>query len=280
MLTRRSFTRGFGMMAACGCALPDFVTTALAQGMSDASPTARGTILIKNAAVISMDQKLGVMPRADVLVRDGVIEAVGENLADPAAEIIDAQDMIVIARLFRHALSHVECTRPELSRGRFRILSGQGGNRQPFLGGRFYNSIMLAMAELANNVSRPCTTGRILCARPRMQMPNFGRTGTSRIRARYSYGHIDGLARDVPLDFKDIERVRSEWSAQNRRSRGLVHLGVNLRGVGQATEEIFHRDVAATKERKLAIAVHAGQTPPNRMSAADYEKRGYIGRIS
>ena len=30
-------------------------------------------------------------------------------------------------------------------------------------------------------------------------------------RARYAYGHIDGLDGDQPLDFSDIDRVRREW---------------------------------------------------------------------
>jgi cytosine/adenosine deaminase-related metal-dependent hydrolase len=40
---------------------------------------------------------------------------------------------------------------------------------------------------------------------------------------------------------------------------------------------VFHEDVVRAMEHKLAIAVHAGQTPPNTMSALDFEKRGYLG---
>ena len=58
----------------------------------------------------------------------------------------------------------------------------------------------------------------------------------SMLRARYAYGHIDGLARDTPLDFTDIERVRGEWFGSSSPFGGLVHLGVNLRGIGQAAE--------------------------------------------
>ena len=41
---------------------------------------ARGNYLIKNGAVITVDPALGVLPRADVHVRDGRIEAVGPDL--------------------------------------------------------------------------------------------------------------------------------------------------------------------------------------------------------
>ena len=57
---------------------------------------ARGNYLIKNGAVITVDPALGVLPRADVHVRDGRIEAIGPDLTAAGAETIDATDMIVM----------------------------------------------------------------------------------------------------------------------------------------------------------------------------------------
>ena len=57
---------------------------------------ARGNYLIKNGAVITVDPALGVLPRADVHVRNGRIEAIGPDLAAAGAEMIDATDMIVM----------------------------------------------------------------------------------------------------------------------------------------------------------------------------------------
>jgi cytosine/adenosine deaminase-related metal-dependent hydrolase len=278
MLTRRSFARGFGLAAACGCAMPsDFIVNAVAQGMSDASPTTRGTILIKNGAVISMDAKIGVLPRADVLVRNGVIESVAENLSDPAAEIIDAQDMIVMPGFVdTHYHMWSALGRNYLADG-FEYFPAKAATAKHFSEEDFYNSIMLAMAELANNGVTTVHNWAHNVRSPAHADAELRAHRDSRLRGRYSYGHIDGLARDVPLEFNDIERVRNQWFSAKSPFEGLVHLGVNLRGIGQATDEIFHRDVAASKERKLAISVHAGQAPPNRMSAADYEKRGYLG---
>ena len=45
---------------------------------------------------MTVDPNLGTLPRADVLVRDGRIEAIGPDLAAAAAETIDAADMIVM----------------------------------------------------------------------------------------------------------------------------------------------------------------------------------------
>ncbi|HEY8580245.1 MAG TPA: amidohydrolase family protein [Beijerinckiaceae bacterium] len=277
MLTRRSLTKAFGLAtAACGCGVPlGFMAQAVAQDAP--APAARGVVLIKNAAVISMDPKIGVLPRADVLVRNGVIEAVAENLSAPGAEIIDAQDMIVTPGFVdTHYHMWSALGRNYLADG-FEYFPAKAATAAKFTADDFYASIMLAMAELANNGVTTVHNWAHNVRSPAHADAELRAHRDSRLRARYSYGHIDGLARDRPLDFADIERVRAEWFGAKAPFEGLVHLGVNLRGVGQATEEIFHRDVAAAKERKLAISVHAGQTPPNRMSAADYEKRGYLG---
>ncbi len=57
------------------------IRRSFAQGA--APPVARGHYLIKNGAVITVDPTLGVLPRADVHVRDGRIEAVGPDLTAP-----------------------------------------------------------------------------------------------------------------------------------------------------------------------------------------------------
>ena len=91
MLNRRTFL--LGATALAGLAAPATMSPAIAQG---GPPTvARAHYLIRNGAVITVD-KTGVLPRADVLIRDGRIEAVGPDLAAAGAETIDATDMIVM----------------------------------------------------------------------------------------------------------------------------------------------------------------------------------------
>jgi len=279
MLTRRTLTKVFGLAGvACGCGVPaGFIATAAAQGTAPTTASERGVILIKNAAVISMDPKIGVTPRADILVRDGVIENVGENLTSDGAQIIDAKDMIALPGFIdSHYHMWSALGRNYLADG-FEYFPAKGATAKHYTADDFYNSIMLAMAELANNGVTTVHNWAHNVRSPEHADAELRAHRDSRLRARYSYGHIDGLSRDTPLEFADIERVRGEWFGAKSPFDGLVHLGVNLRGVGQATEDTFHRDVAATKERKLPISVHAGQTPPNRMPAVEYEKRGYLG---
>lgn len=63
---------------------------------SERTERIRGTYLIRGGQILSMDQDVGDYPRGDVLIRDGIIVAVGEELTAADAEIIDASRMIVL----------------------------------------------------------------------------------------------------------------------------------------------------------------------------------------
>jgi len=52
-------------------------------------------LLIRNGRVLTMDDALGDLDPADVLIDDGVITAVGPGLDAPGAEVLDASGMIV-----------------------------------------------------------------------------------------------------------------------------------------------------------------------------------------
>src|SRR5262245_51323055 len=52
-------------------------------------------LLIRNGRVLTMDDRLGDLDPADVLVEDGAIAAVGPRLDAPGAEVLDATGMIV-----------------------------------------------------------------------------------------------------------------------------------------------------------------------------------------
>ena len=99
----------------------------------------------------------------------------------------------------------------------------------------------------------------------------------SMLRALYSHGHVDQMPRNEPLDFAGIDRVQREYFAGGSAFEGLVTYGVNLRGLSQSEEATYHKDMDEARKRGLRIAIHAGQTPPNRVIAEDYEKRGWLG---
>jgi len=57
-------------------------------GWSEENQPKQETLLIKNATVWT-SEKEGVLPNTDVLVKNGKIAAIGKNLTDPAARVID-----------------------------------------------------------------------------------------------------------------------------------------------------------------------------------------------
>jgi len=97
------------------------------------------------------------------------------------------------------------------------------------------------------------------------------------LRARYAYGHIDAMPRSQLLDYTDIDRVQREYFASGTAFDGLVTFGVNLRGLSQSDEPVYLEDMKQALTRGLKIAIHAGQAPPNRVIAEDYEKHGWLG---
>jgi cytosine/adenosine deaminase-related metal-dependent hydrolase len=80
-----------------------------------------------------------------------------------------------------------------------------------------------------------------------------------------------------PVDFADIDRVNREYFDRGTAFERLVHFGVNLRGLAQSDASVYEKDMAHALERRLPVALHAGQTPPNRVDTSDYEKRGWLG---
>ena len=242
------------------------------------SAAARGHYLIKGGAVVTVDPKLGTLPEADVLVRNGAIEKVGPGLSASGAEIIDASDMIVMPGMIdSHYHMWSALGRNFISDGGFEYFPAKWATSELYSAEDFYNSVMLGLVELASggvttvhNWSHNNRSPRHVDAELRAHRDSF-------LRARYSMGHIDRLPADVVNTYDDLGRVQSEWFANRSRLDGLVHLAVNLRGMVQSEPRVFHAEMQDMMKRGLAVSIHASQTRPNSDDAADYEKRGYLG---
>ena len=148
MLNRRLFGKLIAATALTGLAAPALITRSFAQG---AAPlVARGNYLIKNGAVITVDPALGVLPRADVHVSNGRIEAVGPNLTVAGAETIDATDMIVMPGFIdTHYHMWSALGRNFVGDG-FGYFPAKNATSKLFTAEDFYASVMLGLVELAN----------------------------------------------------------------------------------------------------------------------------------
>jgi cytosine/adenosine deaminase-related metal-dependent hydrolase len=258
-----------------GLVLPKLVLSASAQ--ETRAPLQRGFYFIRNGAVVSVDPTTGVLPKGDVLVRDGRIEQVGSGLAAPGAEVIDATDMIVMPGFVDTHYHMWSALGRNFTGDGFGYFPAKNATSTRYQAEDFYNSVMLGLVELANagittthNWSHNTRTRAHAEAELRAHKD-------SALRARYSYGHVDGMPRNQPLAYEDIDRVQREFFAGGSAFEGLVRFGVNLRGLSQSDEPTFHKDMRAAMERHLPVALHASQAPPNAIDMEDFQRREWVG---
>src|SRR6187455_2345256 len=275
MLDRRTFAKFAGATALSGLAAPALISRSFAQGAAPAA--VRGNYLIKNGAVITVDPALGVLPRADVHVRDGRIEAVGPDLIAAGAEVIDATDMIVMPGFVDTHYHMWSALGRNFVGDSFGYFPAKNATSKLFTPDDFYASVRLGLVELANAGITTVHNWSHNTRTPAHADAELRAHRDSMLRARYAYGHIDQMPRDQVLDFTDIDRIKRDYFAGGTAFDGLLTFGVNLRGLSQSEERTYHRDMAAAMERGLPVAIHASQAPPNVVDAADYEKRGWLG---
>jgi cytosine/adenosine deaminase-related metal-dependent hydrolase len=274
MINRRRFTALLGATALGSLATPALIKPSFAQGAAPLLP--RGNYLIKNGAVITVDSA-GVLPRADVHVNNGRIEAVGPDLTAAGAEVIDAADMIVMPGFIdTHYHMWSALGRNFVGDG-FGYFPAKNATSKLYTPEDFYASVRLGLAELANAGITTVHNWSHNTRSPAHADAELRAHRASMLRARYAYGHIDLMPRNEPVSFADVDRVKKEYFSSGTAFEGLVHLGLNLRGHSQSTPETFLVDMAGALERKLPIALHAAQTPPNWLDTVEFEKRGWLG---
>src|SRR5262245_16379785 len=226
MLTRRTFAKLFSASALTGSFSAVSSSRVKAQSAPAATPVARGTYLIKNGAVITVDPAQGVLPRADVLVRAGSIEAIGSDLAAAGAETIDATDMIVMPGFVdTHYHMWRALGRNFIGDGGFGYFPAKNATSTLYQPDDFYNSVILGLVELANAGITTVHNWSHNTRSPAHADAELRAHRESLLRARYSYGHIDLMPRDRPVDFTDLDRVKREHFASGTAFDGLVHLG-------------------------------------------------------
>jgi hypothetical protein len=220
MKNRRRFANLVGATALSDVSAPALIRRSFAQGT--AAPVARGHYLIKNGAVITVDPLRGVLPRADIHVRDGRIEAIGPDLQIAGAEIIDATDMIVMPGFVdthHHMWSALGRNFIRDGLGYFQAKAATSSLFQP---DDFYNSVMLGLVEMANAGITTVPTGRTTRARPHMPTQSCG---PSRVDARPL--RLRPHRRDAAQSIARLHRYRprSEYFAAGSAFDGLVTFG-------------------------------------------------------
>jgi cytosine/adenosine deaminase-related metal-dependent hydrolase len=221
----------------------------------------RGEFVVRDAYVVTMDPKLGDIPRGDVHVRNGAIVAVGPKIVAPGAAEIDGSNRIALPGFVEtHFHLWGSFARGVVADGDFDyfpVMSRLGPVMTPE---DAYNSAKLGIAEAINSGlttvhdwSHNIINGAYADADLRA-LRDCG------IRARFSYGYSRNLQQKPKetADFSDIARVKKEWfSASND---GLTTMGFASRGPGDTPPEVYRKEWESARSLGLPITQHAGRS--------------------
>jgi 5-methylthioadenosine/S-adenosylhomocysteine deaminase len=216
----------------------------------------RGDFIVRGAYVVTMDPALGDMPGADVLVRNGDIVAVGENLGAAGVSVIAGQGMVVLPGFVD--------THWHLWNSFMRGLIGDGPGRDYFTVKRglapfyrpvdFYRAARLALAEAIESGITTVHNWDHNVRSPEDADANIFAQLDMGIRGRFSYGCPDNSAKDKLMDLADLERFRGCWIPRETDNR--VTLGVALRGPFRTESDIYRREWDAARTAGLPITMH------------------------
>ena len=252
--------------------MPGIIVRAVAQP----APVVRGSYLIKNGSVVSVEPALGVLPRADVLVRNGRIEAVGPDLAAGDAEVIDATDMIVMPGFVdTHYHMWSALGRNFIGDGGFGYFPAKNATSTLYQPDDFYNSVMLGLVELANagittvhNWSHNTRTPAHADAELRAHR-EFDAAGPLRLWPHRPHAAQPGAR------FHRHRPGEAGVFAAGSAFEGLVTFGLNLRGTSQSEAADLSRGHAARLAARPADCAACRPGPAQR-----HRRRGFRARAA
>ena len=224
---------------------------------------ARGEFLVRGGHVLTMDGALGDLAAGDIHVRDGAIVAVGNNLAAPAAQVIEARDMIVLPgfvethwHLWSTALRMViRADDPQQGYFPTTLRVGRHCTAQDAA-----ISVRLGVAEgLLSGITTVHDWSHNTVTPEHADAEIEALRGMG-IRARFSYGTGQGHPATAPMNLADLARVQRQWASGD----GMLGIGACLRTPGLPGQrgsipvELFRTEMEAIRKLGLPMTIHCG----------------------
>ena len=219
-------------------------------------------LLLKGGLVVTVDELLGDLPNADILIRDGVIIAVGPGLSTsgPDAEVIDCRGRLVIPGLVdthRHVWQGaIGAFTPQLTGAGYgpAVLNGISARYEPedIYAGALWGALqaldagITTIADWAHNLRSAEHANA-----------NLRGLQESRIRGYFLYGG-PGPTGDMPdpPHPQDARRMRDEHFPTGLNGR--LRMGIALRGPCFTSAERNAEDFKFARELGLPISTHVG----------------------
>jgi cytosine/adenosine deaminase-related metal-dependent hydrolase len=285
-VSRRTVLQGATALGALAAASPGLLAQQAPPVRTAAGPAAplpqRETFVIRGATVLTMDPALGDFAPGDVLVRDGVIVAVGRQV-DSRALGVDGRSMICMPGFVdTHWHLWTSLFRPFVradvgALGYFPVTSKLGPLMTPE---DSYRSVRLGIAEA---LSAGVTTVHNWAHNVRSAQHADAELSAMRdsgIRGRFAYGPVQGMPDEEPMDMAAIARTQKAWMPGD----GLLTMGISSRNVGAlnvggsgargvVTIEMLARDWGGARKLGLPITMHTSGASP----IMALEKAGLLG---
>ena len=223
----------------------------------------RTDFVIRNAYVMPMEPCAADMKDADIHVRNGEIVAIGQKLNAPGAMAIDGRDTIVLPG-FVETHWHMWNT---LLRGMSGEKSDYGYFRTTAMLGRvfepndIYQGTRLAAAEAINSGMTFVHDWSHNIRNPEFARADLRALKESGLRARFSYGPMQGHDNKKAIDLDDLTKLNNEWEQYS--NGGLITLGMAWRGHGgnnpanAVPEEVWKAEFGTAQRLKLPVSVHS-----------------------
>ncbi|HUI96409.1 MAG TPA: amidohydrolase family protein [Xanthobacteraceae bacterium] len=240
--------------------------------------------LIKGGCVVTMDARLGELPRGDVLVDDGRIAAVAPALAAPdGAEVIDAAGMIVMPGLVNGHLHTWQSALRGIAADWTVAHYMQAMHRGLATLFRPEDIYIANLMGALNQINAGATTLVDWCHNnPTPEHTDAAIEGLaeSGIRAVFLHGSPKPNPKpgqkhfsEIPMPRAEIERLRKGRFA----SEGLLTLGLAILGPYYSVWDVTRHDVALANELGLLCSMHVGGGIP--MVADGFERLAAEGLI-
>jgi 5-methylthioadenosine/S-adenosylhomocysteine deaminase len=227
-----------------------------------------GRTLIADALVLTMDDELGTLPRADVLIDGANIAAIGPGLAREAnIDVIDGRERIVMPgfvdthrHMWAAMLRGCACY-GDLGTYFHDVVFTYGANFTP---DDTYASVRFGLAEAVDSGITTMHAWEHNIQTPAHADAALQALTDSGMRGRFSYGPSSDpeagssfAQGSQTIDLDDVLRLRRERFATDD---GLLHLGIACRGVDYSQPEIWQREFAFAREHGLPITTHTMMT--------------------
>ena len=226
-------------------------------------------VLIRGGIVLTQDPELGELPKADVLIEDGKIAAVGPDLSADDARVIDAAgDIVIPGFIDSHRHTWETCIRtcaPDFALITYfgSILDKFAPHYRP---DDVYSSNLWGSLECINAGITTLVDWSHIMNTPAHADEAIRGLQESGIRSVFAYGFPNTSLQDwwFGPDFAgseltcvadDARRIRSQYFSSDD---GRITMGLATRGPGFCKPNVVRHDWELAKELGVNITVHVG----------------------